>query len=318
MSAGCAPEAVPLDTHHHDASDSSDDSDSHSTADVVPDSIVPDTSPRDVVVAKKWQTVSVGEYHTVALDLDGKLHCWGQNNQQQCDSPDGQFVSVSAGSFFNCAIDSGSTLHCWGQYPSGDEVAVTGTYIDVGTGHGHLCARDDLGWVSCWGDDSLGQVSEIPQTQFKALAVGGYHTCVLHGVTHTLDVCWGHDNHGQLGPFPKSSLASISAGELHNCGIRNHPRFEGDPDGGLTCWGNNDHGQADPPPGTFVKVSAGYRQSCGIDAKGAIACWGDVDEPPPSGTFTQLNVGHHHSCAINADDAIQCWGDNSKGQATPP
>lgn len=316
--AGCTPEAAPLDTSHDGASDSTGDSDSHNTPDIVSEDIVSDANSTDAVAAKKWQAVSVGEDHTVALDLDGELHCWGSNKQHQCDLPDGQFVSVSAGSFFNCAIDMGGVLHCWGQYPSGEEVAVTGAYVDVGAGHGHLCARDEFGWVSCWGDDSLGQVSEIPQKQFKALAVGGYHTCVLHGVTSTLNVCWGHDNHGQLGPFPKSSLASISAGELHTCGIRTHPRFEGDPDGGLTCWGNNDHGQADPPPGTFVKVSAGYQQSCAIDDKAAIVCWGDVDDPPPSGDFTELSVGHHHRCAINANGAIQCWGDNSQGQSAPP
>ena len=323
---GCAPEVAHLDTHHDDTFDRSAGSDSHSTPDVVSDAadaIVPDASdedaaPGDVVAAKKWQAVSVGEYHTVALDVDGTLHCWGQNNQHQCDAPDGQFVSVSAGSFFTCAIDNGGTLHCWGQYPSGEEVSVTGAYSDVGTGHGHLCARDHLGWVSCWGDDSLGQISQIPQKQFKALAVGGYHTCALHGITPTLNVCWGHNNHGQLGPLPKSSLETISAGELHTCGIRLHPRFEGDPDGGLTCWGNNDQGQADPPPGTFVAVSAGYRQTCGIDDKGAIACWGAVDEAPPLGVFTQLSVGNHHSCAMSADDEIACWGDNSQGQTTLP
>ena len=50
--------------------------------------------------------------------------------------------------------------------------------------------------------------------------------------------------------------------------------------GAVECWGSNENeygsfaGQATPPEGTFLSVSAGYLHTCGVEASGAVVCWG--------------------------------------------
>ncbi len=112
-----------------------------------------------------------------------------------------------------------------------------------------------------------------------------------------------------------------------------------------------------PPPGaepprcrgdrSWVKVSAGVVQTCGLHGNGCIECWGGEeydgvvdahdtaewgdwvdygDDEPPDGVFTDVAVsggsawglGSEHACALDAVGNVICWGRNDEGQASPP
>src|SRR6185369_16136898 len=57
--------------------------------------------------------LSVGGYHTCALDDTG-VHCWGYNGNGQTTVPGlTNPVMVSAGGLHTCALDDNG-VHCWG------------------------------------------------------------------------------------------------------------------------------------------------------------------------------------------------------------
>jgi len=80
----------------------------------------------------------------------------------------------------------------------------------------------------------------------------------------------------------------------------------------------------------FTTVSAGWRHSCGLDAKGWAWCWGDngwgqlgdgtkqasAASRRVSGgrVFASVRAGTLHGCALDAGGAAFCWGDNGLGQ----
>ena len=92
-------------------------------------------------------------------------------------------------------------------------------------------------------------------------------------------------------------------------------------DGAVSCWGRNAEGQSAAPTGPFVAVSAGDLHSCGVKADGAVACWGDNGHgqtTAPGGPFLAVSAGHRHSCGLKADGTVACWGDTDQGQSTAP
>ena len=64
--------------------------------------------------------------------------------------------------------------------------------------------------------------------------------------------------------------------------------------------------------GTFLSVSAGGPQACGIDATKQAVCWGGGDSAP-EGTFLAVSA-REHTCGLRTDYTLACWG----GAPTPP
>ena len=92
-------------------------------------------------------------------------------------------------------------------------------------------------------------------------------------------------------------------------------------DGAVSCWGRNAEGQSAAPTGPFVAVSAGYLHSCGLKADGAVSCWGNNvfgQLAVPAGSFVAVSASGYHSCGLRADGAVACWGYNGYGQTTAP
>src|SRR5688500_8030922 len=100
------------------------------------------------------------------------------------------------------------------------------------------------------------------------------------------------------------------------------------------------------PQARFVSMTTGPGRACGIDAAGALACWGQdangfarapllgagaaapdqctaydktfrcsrtpLRVPVPA-AVKEVAVGNMHSCALAVDGRVYCWGDNSDG-----
>jgi alpha-tubulin suppressor-like RCC1 family protein len=231
--------------------------------------------------------VSLGQYFSCALRLDGTVVCWGYNNQGQ----------TGDGSTSEIALPH----------------AVPGlaNVIAVGAGGAHVCAILADRTVACWGSNLAGQLGPGETADARAtpvavpglsgvvaLAAGGSHTCALLANQHV--ACWGDDQWGQLGVaapsdavgIPTPTLVSgldhvvgIAAGGMYTCALL--------ADGTVSCWGEGDTGQ----------LGDGKADSRPSPA-------------PVSGlsSVAQIALGDSQSCARLTDGTVRCWGANESGQ----
>jgi hypothetical protein len=102
-------------------------------------------------------------------------------------------------------------------------------------------------------------------------------------------------------------------------------------DGLLSCWGDmeiwgnhrdtgRNHGAQPPWTTPLVSLDSGTCEYCGLDASGALSCWGcreDLSQDAPSGSFELVSVSLWAACAAPASGPIQCWGQHWEGGADP-
>ena len=280
--------------------------------------------------------LSAGGSASCLLRQDGRVSCWGRNDDGQLG--DGTLTPRSAGVRVSGLTDA----------------------IALATGERHACAVRADGSVVCWGADDTGQLGDggggdqhtpiaVPGVAgATAVVAGSGFSCALLGDRSV--VCWGDDRDGEIGdgapgatpraPTPVLGLAgvrSLSAHWQHACAVLT--------DGSVACWGNNASGQlgdgtavnraqpvAVPGLQNVVAVATGLSHSCAMTA-GAIRCWGDNSQGQlgssatgTSGSTTQLTLvpividpvaiaaGAQHTCAVRLNGQVLCWGQNSNGQ----
>lgn len=161
--------------------------------------------------------------------------------------------------------------------------------------------------LKCWGDNGYGQIGDPtqqkvltpttvdPNTEYKSISVGLYHTC---GISKDgIAKCWGRGDFVQLGlvdiksskvPLtvdPNLKFKSIASGAYHTCAIKE--------DDTLRCWGRSDFGQL----GTGTTHSQGVVQDIDLETK-----------------YKQISLGDFHTCGITFQNQIKCWGKNDFGQ----
>mgnify|MGYP001292563818 FL=1 len=265
-------------------------------------------------------SIATGSYHSCALETDGSLKCWGDNDFSQLgtsvnndldvtfpfpvwdlsDSSEMEVKAIDAGEFHTCAIvDQTSTDNDW-------------TTLAIGR-------------VACWGRNNYGQIGTMS-------GAGTYQTA-----QYVVD-----ENYNAL-----EDVTAISSGRNHNCAIV---------DGNAMCWGDNQYGQVGNATETnsgltwvqyavnvttllhtqrdVVAIAAGELHTCALLDNGSIGCWGyagnnefgDGQGPdseffdaryvslPQGRTAIALEAGDNHNCAILDDNSTWCWGANSDGQ----
>lgn len=273
--------------------------------------------------------------------IDKRTYCWGDNRFHQLGA--------------NTSKDYVQML----------EISTFPKWESLQIGLFHSCGitkvtKDDQEWraLKCWGDNSYGQIGDPtqqnvptpttvdPNTQYKSISVGLYHTCgiSLDGLAR----CWGRGDFVQLGlahvksakvPLTVDSFnnvvikyKSIASGAYHTCGIKE--------DDTLRCWGRSDFGQLGTgqahyqgtiqniDPGVrYKQVSLGDFHTCGITMDDQIKCWGKNDfgqigvghqEPVTKPTlvsktlkFKKVKVGKFHTCAESLNNELYCWGRNN-------
>ncbi len=301
------------------------------------------------------ESISLGRDHACGITPQHVAYCWGNNADGELGNPSVTtpclgssdacsatpvrvaatvpFASISAGNAFTCALTTSGEAYCWGRNASGQlgigsqasrnrpvKVAIEGvTFLSISAGDTHACAVTRAGAAYCWGSNTGGKLGTG--------RTGGGHTAPVAVAGHL-------------------AFRTISAGYYHSCGVTR--------DGRAYCWGRNEQGEVGNAPRAqsavparvageaafrLVEAAAQFDYSCGVDANGAVWCWGancfnqlGVDSlteqcgSPPmpcstkpatvraAGTFQSVGAAFSHSCALTTAGAILCWGDNNDGQ----
>jgi alpha-tubulin suppressor-like RCC1 family protein len=254
-----------------------------------------------VSLGGRVQQVAAGPSHSCAVLRNGRVRCWGQNDQHQLG-------------FASTATIGDDELPS-----SAGFVEVGGQVTQVATGFAHTCAVLVGGTVRCWGKNIAGGLGypgplfvgddETP-ADLGDVEVGGVVTQVVTGMLHTCALleggrvrCWGASSYGQLG---YGNTASIGDDET--------PASAGDV----------------PVGGVVKQLAAGAFATCALLENGRVRCWGDGemgelgygnlnnigdDELPSSagdvdvgGVVTHLDAGFLHVCATLESGAVRCWG----------
>ncbi|MEM9194980.1 MAG: hypothetical protein AAGF12_37730 [Myxococcota bacterium] len=168
---------------------------------------------------------------TCAVHRDGRIVCFGLNDQNQLGRPDG--TSTGPG----CVEEE-------------DGRCATG-FSDVGLWNGSSCGVRD-GRLLCWGDASPvrgnADQTSVPTTQFDRSDVVSVDVGFTYGCLTTESggaLCWGNNNQGQLGdgtlldrlePAPLAVTGDVVvrqlvAGPMTACAVDNIGR--------LWCWGSD-------------------------------------------------------------------------------
>ncbi|MEZ4621362.1 MAG: hypothetical protein R2867_38490 [Caldilineaceae bacterium] len=234
-------------------------------------------------------TISLGRYHSCALEKSGAVYCWGSNNRG--------------------LLGDGTTER---RSSSVTVMGLARPITVLAAGEEHTCVLNDTGAIRCWGsnrDRQLGEGSAdshsiplqvnptVPVGAIRAIFPGRFHTCAIAnngGVT-----CWGRNNDGQLGDGTEEprttpvmvmgltgSVKALALGVDHSCALLES--------GSVQCWGSNQYGQLGDGTNSDVAVP--------VDVIGL-----------PAGV-TAIAAGEHHSCALIQGTDVRCWGRNQLGQ----
>jgi len=237
----------------------------------------------------RFQAISAGGFHTLALTTAGTVVAWGGNQFGQCMVPANLngVIAIAAG--------------------GGDNPSL----------HGHSLALKSDGTVVAWGDDRLGQ-STVPAdlSGVIAIAAGGSHSLALK--SDGTVVGWGWNYHGQCTvPANLSGVIAIAAGNLHSLALKS--------DGTVVAWGWNGSGQSTVPADLsgVTAIAAGGVHSLALKSDRTVVAWGgnwagQSTVPANLSGVTAIAVSLVHSLALKSDGTVVAWGRNEEGQSTVP
>ncbi|MGB7213390.1 MAG: hypothetical protein WBC97_12280 [Gemmatimonadales bacterium] len=277
--------------------------------------------------------VSVGSYHTCAVDTIGRAWCWGDNTYGELGN--------------GLPVDSSRQ----GFRPQ--RVAGGHTFVDIAASSRGACGLDRNGIDWCWGVTGYGPLPDpssssaatpaaiVGAPPFRALAHGGNSVTTCGIATDNMAYCWGDNTYGQAGvgsaaaavttPLPVAGghqFQSITLGSAHSCGIA--------VDGTAWCWGINNSGQlGDSIIGgsstvpvqvagglRFNSLVAGFNYTCGQAIGAGWVCWGPVYQAstnsnllwvsptrtPSLDLFTEFSPGYYMGGAIEGGRARMTFG----------
>lgn len=268
-----------------------------------------------VATSARFSQIVVGTRHTCGLTTDGVVWCWGFNDYGQLGLgtndigphpvpiPIGsnlRFASLGRGPATNsCGVAVSGGVWCWGaNHEESLGAPTTETCLSndlrqfgdlcatrplralpdlaldrVTVGNGHACARATAGgeWI-CWGVAVNGNLG-IGVPQDCVTVVGGmeYHV-----------PC----NRDRVPVIGGATFTEMHAGSTVTCGV--------DGERNAWCWGG---------PVPWGSLGTGVPEAMTnipVRVAGSVA-------------FTSLSVGGYNICGLDATGAVWCWGFNRTG-----
>ncbi len=234
-------------------------------------------------------SIAGGGFHSLAVQPDGRVKAWGNNNWGQINVP-ATLTNASA----------------------------------ISAGLYHSLALKNDGTVTAWGSSSY-KVTAVPAnaTNVIAVAAGWYHNLALR--SNGTVIAWGagtsqgaSPNFGQaMVPTNLTGVAAIAAGGCHSLALKKN--------GTVIAWGLSSSGQTDVPPGlsNVVAIAAGGSNSLALTADGTVVAWGDdeygqTDIPGGLSEVVAIAAGAAHCMALQWDGTLMSWGLNDNGQTDIP
>ena len=292
--------------------------------------------------------VAAGGWHTLALQVDGKVFAWGAGTTDTGQGSDG--------------VNKGQSIVPTILTDPGHQGQILGTCSDIAAGLEHSVAirtraiDDPLdGTVIAWGGNDYGQ-RNVPLNlgPCNQVAAGYFHTVALRrdGTVRA----WGAgtdpliDQNPDLGqsavPPGLGNCNRIAAGAFHTVVIRGFASGTG---GEITAWGageidqsaNNGGfggftwGQSLPPYGfptpRYLDIAAGKYHTLALKIDGTVAAfgagttatttspkYGQSIVPANLGICTKIAAGGYHSLAIKGGDTISGWGAGTTNNSISP
>ena len=302
--------------------------------------------------SKKWEKVSVGVSHSLALNRDGSIYAWGWNEYGQLANssedikllatkiiPKGSiFKKVATKHFHTILIANDGTLWGWGKNLFGElgdgtkesknflvqEKTLSNDWIDIAVGNYHTVAlkKDKTLWG--WGNNSYGQIGEgedslvpkqISKEKFLSIDAGAYQTVAIK---EDKTIC----SFGKISINSKEYFQSLSVGDYHIVAIKE--------DKTISYFKDNSYKQALKVEGKFKKVKAGAYHTVAIKEDGTLWSWGDNDagvlgegttkryfkeiqEKSLSNNWVDIYAGVDYTVGVKEDKTIYVWGYNANG-----
>jgi len=251
--------------------------------------------------------VAAGQFHTLALDSNGKVYAWGLNGDGQLGTgvpginrvptlvatagtpmASKTIVAIAAGDYFSLALDSTGQIYSWGmnnfgqlgnnsttQSPSPVAVAVAGTPMAgktitaISAGESHAVALDSTGQVYGWGFNGIGQLGNDTNTS---------------SLVPVATVTVGTSLAGK-------TVTSIAAGGNHTVAI--------DSTNLVHTWGFNGEGQL------------GVGTTLDTKVPNAVSTAGT---PMAGKTITKIAASVYFTAALDSTGQVYSWGMNGSGQ----
>ena len=255
-----------------------------------------------VLNGKSIKQVTIGTFHTCAIDSDNKAYCWGYGDGGRLGNGSSgdsnvpsevkaniggglDFSQITVGYDHTCAISLSGKMYCWGEGARGQG----GRYTLLKSLYPHEVREDELG----------GETG-------KQIVAGESFTCAV--TVQGSVFCWGDNGVGRTGVgsnigssrvptrvrgLDGKIVESIAVGETHACAV-----ISGGQE--VYCWGRNNTSQ--------LGVTAfGYRNIASRVPFGSSILSGGK-------TVKKVYAGKSTTCMVLSSNEIYCWGDNSKGQ----